>query len=114
MNVYRLAYGKNSVFYSHADQVLAIMKEAKSIRREELHRLVSWSSSATDFQETLSYLVDEGFVESNEWAYSITTKGGLFLGRGGYKREARRKVAGALAGIVAALAAVCTIVAVVA
>lgn len=114
MNVYRLAYWKNSVFYSQADLVLTTMKNTKSIRREELYKILSSSDYSAEFYETLSYLVDEGFVEVNEWGYRVTTKGSLFLGRGGYKGEARRKVFWAVGGIVTTIGAIFTIVAVIA
>mgnify|MGYP007101878814 CR=1 FL=1 len=109
-NCYRIVYGKNADFYWRADMLLSSFGD-KPIKREELFRL---AQGFPDFQKMLSYLADEGFVEVGEWTVGITAKGSLFVGRHGYKGEARRKVVGALAGIVAALAAVCTIVAVVA
>lgn len=109
-NCYRIVYGKNADFHWRADMLLSSFGD-KPIKREELYRL---AQGFPDFQKMLSYLADEGFVKVDEWTVGITAKGSLFVGRHGYKGEARRKVVRAVGGIVAALAAVCTIVAVVA
>lgn len=107
---YRIVYGKNADFYWRADMLLSSFGD-KPIKREELFRL---AQGFPDFQKMLSYLADEGFVKVDEWTVGITAKGSLFVGRRGYKGEARRKVFWAVGGIVTTIGAIFTIVAVIA
>ena len=69
------------------------------------------ASDNPDFAEILSYLSEKGLATVDERDAGASPDGKVFVARGGYKGEARRKVTGAVAGGIGAAAAIATILA---
>lgn len=85
--IYHLAYGKNALFYSQADQVLFYLQSHKQVSSIDGFCTLGANFSDNQWRD---FLIEMNYaVHINSMSLiCISARGSLFISRGGYRREA--------------------------